>query len=209
MAAPMTIIVIGVLVGGVDAIRTIVAALSTTLDAAVFVAMHIGSHKSDLPWLLDRLGTMSASHATQGEQIRTGHILVAPPDRHATINSGKVILTKGQRKNLARPAIDPMFRSAARIYGADVIGVVLTDGLNDETAGLKEVKAQGGIAIARDPLDAAGKSMPKSAIANGAVDHVLPVPEIAPCSPGSSLKDRRRSLKRTAITLQKILRGRV
>ena len=179
MTAPMTIIAIGASVGGVDAIRTIVAALPKTLNAAVFVTLHIGSHKSDLPWLLDRLGTMSASHATQGEQIRAGHIFVAPPDHHMTIESGKVILTKGPRENMARPAIDPMFRSAARIYGADVIGVILTGGLNDGTAGLYEVKAQGGVAIVQDPSDAVGGSMPQSAIANVAVDYVLPVPEIA------------------------------
>ena len=174
------IIVIGASAGGVDAIRTIVVGLPATLSAAVFVTLHIGSHKSDLPWLLGRLGTMSASHAVHGEEIRAGHIFVAPPDHHMTVESGKVCLTKGPRENMARPAIDPMFRSAARTYGANVIGVILTGGLNDGTAGLYEVKAQGGLTIVQDPSDAVGASMPKSAIANVAVDYVLTVPEIAP-----------------------------
>jgi two-component system chemotaxis response regulator CheB len=174
------IIALGASVGGVDAIRTIVGALPADLNAALFVTLHIGSHKSDLPWLLDRLGGMSVSHAKQGDSIRTGHIFVAPPDHHLIVELGTVSLTKGPRENMARPAIDPMFRSAARIYGSDVMGVILTGGLNDGTAGLYEVKAQGGITIVQDPADAVAGSMPQSAIANVAVDYVLPVSEIAP-----------------------------
>ena len=180
MSPPITIIVIGASSGGVDAIRTIVAGLPSTLDAAVFVTLHIGAHKSDFPWLLDRLGSMSASHAVQDERIRAGHVFVAPPDQHMTIEAGKVVLTRGPRENMARPAIDPMFRSAARTYGGDVIGVILTGGLNDGTAGLIEVKAQGGTAIVQDPSTAIGKSMPQSAIANVAVDHVVPLAGIGP-----------------------------
>ena len=177
---PTTIIVIGASAGGFDAIRTIVAGLPATLNAAIFVTLHIGSHKSELPWLLNRLGTLSASHAVHGEAIRARHIFVAPPDHHMTIEAGKITLTKGPRENLARPAIDPMFRSAARTYGADVIGVILSGGLNDGTAGLYEVKAQGGTAIVQDPADAVGTSMPQSAISNVATDYVLSISEIAP-----------------------------
>jgi len=180
MATPMTIIAIGASLGGVDAIRMIVAELPASLNAAVFVSLHIGSHKSDLPWLLDRLGSLPASHATHGQAIRVGHIFIAPPDHHLIVEPGKAVLTKGPRENMARPAIDPMFRSAARSYGADVIGVILTGGLNDGTAGLYEVKARGGIAIVQDPVDAVASGMPQSAIANVAVDYVLPLAQIAP-----------------------------
>ena len=152
MSASMTVIVIGASAGGVDAIRTIVGALPETLDAAVFVTLHIGAHQSDFPWLLDRIGTLSASHAEQGEAIRAGHIFVAPPDQHMTIEPGKVVLTRGPRENMARPAIDPMFRSAARIYGADVIGVILTGGLNDGTAGLFEVNLLAPAELVRQAL---------------------------------------------------------
>ena len=180
MSASLPIIVIGASAGGVEAIRTIVAELPETLNAAVFVTLHIGSHKSEFPWLLDRVGTMSASHAVHGEAIRAGHIFVAPPDHHLTIEPGKVVLTKGPRENLARPAIDPMFRSAARAYGKNVIGVILTGGLNDGTAGLFEVKAQGGTAVVQNPSDAIGASMPQSAIDNVAIDHVAAVTAIGP-----------------------------
>ena len=105
----MKIIVIGASVGGVDAIRIIVAGLPENLDAAVFVTLHIGAHQSILPELLDKVGTMTASHAIENEKILTGHIFVAPPDHHMTIERGKIVLTKGPRENMARPSIDPMF----------------------------------------------------------------------------------------------------
>lgn len=174
------IIVIGASVGGVDALRAIVAGLPKSFEAALFVTLHIGAHESILPSLLQDVGTLSASHAIHGEPIRAGHIFVAPPDHHMTVEHGRIALTKGPRENMARPSIDPMLRSAARTYGSDVIGVILTGGLNDGTAGLYEVKAQGGIAVVQDPANAVGAGMPQSAIKHVAVDHVVDISEIAP-----------------------------
>lgn len=178
MSAGAAIIVIGTSAGGVEVLRKIIAELSPNLDAAVFITLHIGTHPSELPWILGRIDTLPAKHAVHGDEIRSGHIYVAPPDHHLTVEPGRIILTKGPRENMARPAIDPMFRSAARAYGNQVIGVILTGGLNDGTAGLFEVKAQGGIAIVQDPLDAHSKSMPESAISHVAVDYILPASEI-------------------------------
>ena len=180
MAVSTNIIVIGASVGGVDAIREIVSGLPESLDAAVFVTLHIGAHQSIFPELLNRAGSMKASHARHNEPIKAGHIFVAPPDHHMTIERGKIVLTKGPRENLARPAIDPMFRSAARVYGSNVIGVLLTGGLNDGTAGLYEVKAQGGTVIVQNPANAVGSAMPQSAIDHVSVDHILDIDEIAP-----------------------------
>ena len=178
MSRSMKIIAIGASVGGVDAIRTLVAGLPKHLDAAVLVTLHIGAHHSILPELLNKLGTLTASHAVDDEKIRTGHIFVAPPDHHMTIERGKIVLTKGPRENMSRPSIDPMFRSAARSYGADVIGVILTGGLNDGTAGLYEIKQQGGTAIVQNPKNSVGTGMPQSAIDNVAIDHVADISEI-------------------------------
>lgn len=175
---PTTIVVIGASAGGVEAIRTVVAGLPGDLDAAVFVTLHIGAHKSELPWLLDRAGPLPASHPRDGEAIVSGRIYVAPPDHHMLVEAGVVTLTKGPRENWARPAIDPMFRSAARAYGPDVIGVILTGGLNDGTAGLFEVKALGGTAVVQDPTDAISPDMPQSALSNIEIDHVVPVAAI-------------------------------
>ncbi len=177
---PNKIIAIGASVGGVDALRVIVAGLPDSIEAALFVTLHIGAHHSILPGLLQDVGPLSASHAVHHELIRSGHIFVAPPDRHMTIEHGRIALTKGPRENLARPSIDPMLRSAARTYGSDVIGVILTGGLNDGTAGLYEVKAQGGTAIVQDPSTAAGTGMPQSAIKHVDVDHIVAVADIAP-----------------------------
>ena len=180
MSGSINIIVIGASVGGVDAIRAIVAGLPKNLNAAVFVTLHVGAHQSIFPELLNNVGTMTSSHAEQNVPIRTQHIFVAPPDHHMTIERGKIVLTKGPRENLARPAIDPMFRSAARVYGSNVTGVLLTGGQNDGTAGLYEVKAQGGRAIVQNPANAVGSAMPQSAIDHVAVDDILEIDEIAP-----------------------------
>ena len=174
----MSIIVIGASAGGVEAIRTVVAALPRSLNAAVFVTLHIGAHRSDLPWLLSLAGPLAAKHPAHGDVIEAGHIYVAPPDHHMLVEDGCIALTKGPRENWARPAIDPLFRSAARAFGSRVIGVILSGGLNDGTAGMIELKARGGTVVAQDPLDAFTPNMPLSVIANVEVDYVVPVSEI-------------------------------
>ena len=177
---PRTIIVIGASAGGVEALAGIAGELPAGFPAALFIVLHIGAHKSELPWLLNQRGPLRAAHPADGAAIAAGQIYVAPPDHHMTLEAGRVRLTKGPRENLARPAIDPLFRSAAEDYGADVIGVILTGGLNDGTAGLFEVKQHGGLAIVQDPAGAENPSMPRSALAHVAVDHCLPLGEIAP-----------------------------
>ena len=178
MDSPTTIIVIGASRGGVDAIRAVVSALPESLDAAVLVTLHIGAHRSDLPSLLTRAGNLPAKHPRDRESIVKGNIYVAPPDHHMLVEPGEIRLTRGPRENWTRPAIDPLFRSAAQVYGSDVIGVILTGGLNDGTAGLFEVKAHGGTAVVQDPADANSASMPQSAIENVDIDHVLAASEI-------------------------------
>lgn len=173
-----TIIAIGASAGGVDAIRWLIAQLPQDLPASVFVVLHIGAHKSELPWLLNRAGSLPASHPIDREPILPGHVYVAPPDHHMTIEPGIIRLTKGPRENWARPALDPLFRSAARTYGEAVIGVILTGGLNDGTAGLIEVEQCGGVTVVQDPLDAANPSMPRSALAHVDVDHCAPLSEM-------------------------------
>jgi two-component system chemotaxis response regulator CheB len=144
----------------------------------VFVVLHIGAHKSGLPWLLNQKGPLRACHPGDGDPIRAGQIYVAPPDHHLLVDRGHVRLNRGPRENWARPAVDPLFRSAARAYGSGVIGVVMTGGLNDGTAGLWEVKQHGGTTVVQDPDDAADPSMPRSALRHVAVDHCLPLQDI-------------------------------
>lgn len=175
------IIVIGGSTGALDALREIVGALPPSLGAAIFVVTHTAP---DAPCvladILDRAGPLPAAMARNGETIRPGRIYVAPPDHHLILEPGKVRLTRGPRENRFRPAIDPLFRSAAQIYGPRVIGVILTGRLDDGTSGLWTVRQLGGVAVVQDPAEAVAPSMPASALQHVHVDHVLPVAEISP-----------------------------
>jgi two-component system chemotaxis response regulator CheB len=174
------IIVVGASAGGVQALSQLMEGLPPDLPAAVFVALHIAPHgHSALPTILSRLGGLPACHPEDGETIQHGRIYVAPPDRHLVVEDGRVELSRKASENGHRPAVDVLFRSAARSYGPRVVGVVLTGNLDDGTAGLVMIKRFGGKAVVQDPRDADYPGMPESAIANARVDHVLPLGEIA------------------------------
>jgi two-component system chemotaxis response regulator CheB len=172
------VVVIGASQGGVQALRSVIGGLKADFAFPIVVVVHIGASESILPLLLNDMGTLPSSHAQSGDKLIPGHIYVAPPDHHLLVVDGELELTRGPRENWARPSIDPLFRSAAEVYGPAAIGVVLTGGLNDGTAGLYEIKRRGGIAIVQDPAEAEVASMPKSALQNVKVDFVLPVGEI-------------------------------
>jgi two-component system chemotaxis response regulator CheB len=179
--AAKRIVVIGGSSGGLEALRTIAAGLPPGFPAAVCVVLHMAA---DSPGVVDailaRSGPLPASAGTDGERLREGHIYVAPPDHHLLVEPGVLRVTRGPKENRFRPAVDPLFRSAAQVFGPAAIGVVLTGSLDDGTAGLWAVKQLGGIAIAQDPADAPFPSMPRSAIRHVNVDHIVPLAAIAP-----------------------------
>jgi two-component system, chemotaxis family, protein-glutamate methylesterase/glutaminase len=113
------------------------------------------------------------------ESLAPGTIYVAAPDHHLVVEPNRVIATRGPRENRFRPAVDPLFRSAAQAYGPRLVGVILSGGLDDGTAGLWTVKSLGGVAIVQDPDDALVESMPRSALSHVKVDHKLPAAQIA------------------------------
>ena len=173
------IIVVGASAGGVEALVKLVGQLPADLPAAVFVVLHIPAESpSLLPDILNRAGPLPASQPVDNEEIRLGHIYVASPDYHLLIERGRTRNVHGPRENRHRPAIDPLFRSAAYFYGPCVVGVVLTGSLDDGTAGLLAVKRRGGIAVVQDPKDAVYPSMPRSALAHVRVDYCLPLADI-------------------------------
>jgi two-component system, chemotaxis family, protein-glutamate methylesterase/glutaminase len=175
------VVVIGASAGGVEALRNVAAGLPADFSSTVFVVLHLPpGGTSVLPAILARAGDLSASHPTDGEEIKTGHIYVAPPDNHMLIEDGVVRLARGPRENGHRPAIDPLFRSAARSHGPGVIGVILSGVLDDGTAGLAAVKAAGGRTVVQDPADALYPAMPESAITYVGPEHVLETNAIAP-----------------------------
>jgi two-component system, chemotaxis family, protein-glutamate methylesterase/glutaminase len=173
------IVVMGASAGGMEALQKVVARLPEDLPAALFVVWHLSpGAKSMLPSVLSKAGPLPAAHPADGDRIEPGRIYVAPNDHHMLLEKGYVRIARGPKENRFRPAIDPLFRSAAYVYGTRVIGVVLTGGLDDGTAGLWTIKLRGGTAVVQEPSDAAIRSMPLSALDNVAVDFKLPAAEI-------------------------------
>lgn len=173
------IIVVGASAGGVEALSKLVGQLPEELPAALFIVLHIPAQSpSMMPDILNRAGPLAATHPTDGEEIRRRHIYVAPPDYHLLLERERIRVVRGPKENRHRPAVDPLFRSAAVAYGPRVVGVILTGALDDGTAGLWAVKQRGGVAIVQDPDDALYPSMPGSALAHVQVDYRLPLTEI-------------------------------
>ena len=171
---------IGASSGGVEALLHIAGALPARFPAPVLVTLHIGSLSSLLPELIRARGPNRALHPADGDLLEPGTIYVAPPDRHLLLQDGRIRLGLGPKENYARPAIDPMFRSMALALRSCAIGVVLSGGLDDGTAGLKAIKECGGTAIVQDPATALEPSMPASALANVEVDLCLRIVDLVP-----------------------------
>jgi two-component system chemotaxis response regulator CheB len=173
------IIVIGASAGGIAALLHIARNLPRDLDAAILIVVHTGADSPGiLHQLLSRAGPVPASLAIDGSPIRPGRIYVAPPDYHLLVKDQRLRVVRGPKENGFRPAVDPLFRTAARNFGERVVGIVLSGGLDDGTDGLRIIKEQGGVAIAQNPEEAEFPSMPGSAIRNVAVDHIVRLDEI-------------------------------
>ena len=172
------IVVIGTSAGGVEALCELTKHLPKNLDASLFVVMHIGS-TSALPEILSRCGNLPAVSAENNKRYESGCIYCAPPHCHLSIKDHKTVLTRGPRENGHRPAADVLFRSAARTHRDKVVGVVLSGGRDDGSAGLFAIKARGGVAIVQDPKEALSKNMPRNALDMVDVDFCLPVRQIA------------------------------
>jgi two-component system chemotaxis response regulator CheB len=174
------IIVIGGSAGSFEPLKTIISSLPTSLPASIFVVLHM---LADAPSLLDenlsRFSRLPVIQASDNEPIRRGHIYVARPDYHLTLEPGHMRVERGPRENRHRPAIDPLFRTAAREYGPRVIGVILSGRHDDGSMGLYAVKQRGGITIVQDPAEAAATEMPHHALAYARPHYLLRAADIA------------------------------
>jgi two-component system, chemotaxis family, protein-glutamate methylesterase/glutaminase len=174
------IIVIGASAGGVSALRKLIASLPDSLEASLFVVQH--SHADgpeQLAKMLQTAGGLKASYAEDKAPFAPGHLYLAPADHHLLLEPGMMRVVRGPKENRHRPAIDPLFRSAAVHYGPRTVGVVLTGILNDGTAGLAAVNQCGGITVVQDPEDADAPEMPASAQEHVTVDHCVPMADMA------------------------------
>jgi two-component system chemotaxis response regulator CheB len=160
-----------------DALSRLVPQFPVDFPAAVFIVQHMAADNTGdiLVQTLAKKGMLGCKLAQDDEPIEAGHIYVAPPDHHMLLEKGKILVTKGARENRSRPAIDPLFRSAAVTYGSQVIGVLLTGYLDDGTSGLIAIKRCGGTCVVQDPKDAAYPDMPQNALNNLKADHCLPL----------------------------------
>ncbi len=174
------IIVVGASAGGMRALTQLTAQFPKDFPAAIFIVNHMGADTTGdgLVAALNKSGGLTCEHAHNEQPFQEGHMYLAPSDQHILLVKGKILVTKGARENRYRPAIDPLFRSAAVAYGNRVIGIVLTGYLDDGTSGMIAIKRCGGICIVQDPLDAAYPDMPQSVIRNVGADYCLPIAEM-------------------------------
>lgn len=174
------VVVIGASAGGVEALKEVFGLLPSDFPAAILVVLHLPpSGSSVLPAILSRGGKLAVAAAKGGEPLTAGRVLVAPPDHHLLVHADRARLTRGPRVNGHRPAIDPLFSSAARWRGERVISVVLSGVLDDGTMGTSAVKRAGGVTIAQRPDDALFPTMPQHAITEGGAVHAEPIPALA------------------------------
>lgn len=175
-----TVVVVGASAGGMEALKGFIAQLPADFPAPVFIVNHMGAETSGdvLVEALNKAGRVKCSHARDGKSFKRGHVYLAPSDQHLLLVRGKMLVTKGARENRYRPAIDPLFRSAAVAYGKGVIGIILTGFLDDGTSGMMAIKRCGGVCIAQDPADAAHPDMPQSVINHVGADHCVPLAQM-------------------------------
>jgi two-component system, chemotaxis family, protein-glutamate methylesterase/glutaminase len=176
------LVVIGGSAGASAPLRSILSSLPQDLPAAVLVVMHVPSTGEGVFPTLSNLPSPAAlpvQNAEDGGELRTGRIYIAPPNRHLLIFDGHIKLGTGPRENLVRPAVDPLFRSAAISHGPRTIGIILSGLLNDGASGLAAIKRCGGIALVQAPSDSYARDMPVAALEATPVDLSAPRGELA------------------------------
>lgn len=170
------IIVMGASAGGVETLSRLLAQLPDDLSATVFIVQHLDASSSGtLVSILNGAGPLPVETAQHGEAFEQGRVYVAPPNHHLLVKPGHLHTSMGPKENHSRPAIDPLFRSAAASYGSCVIGVVLTGMLDDGASGLLAIRRCNGVTVVQNPIDALYSEMPESALAAVNPDHCVPI----------------------------------
>jgi two-component system, chemotaxis family, protein-glutamate methylesterase/glutaminase len=175
------IVVIGGSSGALQALEVFLADLAADLPAALFVVLHGGSATHDsLARILSAAGPLPTEPAQDGARFQRGRIYTAPKDMHMLVSNGRIVLRRGPRENMARPAIDPLFRSAAGAYGSRVVGVLLSGMLYDGATGMRAISRCGGVTVVQHPEDALYPDMPRNALEHADVAHCAAVRDMGP-----------------------------
>lgn len=174
------IVIIGASLGGLDALKVLLGALSMSFHLPIVVVQH-RSKDSDgtLTAILQRACVLPVSEANDKEPIVPGRLYLAPADYHLLVERGWFALCTSAPVHYARPSIDALFESAAEAYGASVVGIILTGTTEDGAAGAARVMARGGTMVAQDPATAEAPTMPAAAIAAANIKYILSLQEIA------------------------------
>jgi two-component system, chemotaxis family, protein-glutamate methylesterase/glutaminase len=173
------VIVVGASAGGIRAVIELLSRLPADLPAFVGVVIHRGA--ASLSNWSDVLGgktKLRVVEPTDGDPLMRGVVYIAPADCHMTFERDRIALDGGAKEHRTRPAVDPLFASAALAYGPRVVGVVLTGGGHDGMQGLLDITTAGGLSLVQKPSEAKDASMPEYAIAHDHVRAALTVDEI-------------------------------
>jgi two-component system chemotaxis response regulator CheB len=168
------IVVVGGSAGALEGLFALVQDVPESLDASICVVLHSAeSGLALVPRLLQRRSRLAIRVAADGDRVRRGHLYLPPPDHHLLLKPGRVIVNRGPKQNRFRPAIDPLFVSAATAYGPRAVGILLSGLLDDGVHGLSEIRRAGGIVVVQDPDDAPIPVLPINALQAVRADHVV------------------------------------
>jgi two-component system, chemotaxis family, CheB/CheR fusion protein len=170
---------IGASAGGFNAIRHFFEAMPATTGVAFVVVQHLApSHISLAAELFSKFTAMPVHEAVDGSRIEPNHVYTSPSDQELTILDGCLHLTPRKDTGHLRLPIDQFFNSLGEDCGARAIGIVLSGSGTDGALGLKTIASHGGIVLVQDPLTAEFDGMPRTAIAAGIANYVLPVEQM-------------------------------
>ena len=175
------IVCVGASMGGVAALQNLLPQLAADFALPLVIVQHRGrAGGGGLCEFLRKQSPLPFDEPEDKEEIVPGRVYLAPRDYHLLVGREGFALSTESPVGFARPSIDVLFETAADVYGARAVGVILTGANRDGARGLARIKARGGYAIVQEPASAATRSMPEAALRATTVNDVLPLAEIAP-----------------------------
>ncbi|MCX7514375.1 chemotaxis protein CheB [Frateuria sp. STR12] len=173
-------IVIGASAGGLRALQELLSVLPADFAVPVLVVLHLPRDRpSRVPELLGQYCALPVREALDKQPLEPGAVVFAPPDYHLLVeDETSLALSVDEPVLFSRPAIDPLFASAAAVFSRRLLAILLSGASADGSEGVAAVRHAGGIAWIQRPEDAAAPVMPASALAHAGADAVLSLQDI-------------------------------